>query len=280
MTENREGRRARNGMFIPAERLPPGFIERIGTGPETAATPRPASTIVLMRDTPGGAQVLLMRRNRSAGFVPGAYVFPGGRVDEADADPSLWGETPLPARPAPSFWAAAIRELFEETGVLLAREETGGFAPDATTPVWAEWRDSLLEGRTTLRRMLEAHGLRLALDRIIHLAHWITPVAEPRRYDTHFFLASMPASREAAADPREMSDAQWLSPAQALDRFASGDLPMVFPTVRTIEMLAAFETVGAALEGLRDRLVQPVLPRLVRTAHGVTLEVDEGDGQK
>lgn len=275
----RRGRGARPAMFIPSERLPPGFIERIGTGPESAAVPRPAATTVLLRDATDGIQVFLLRRNRTAGFVPGAWVFPGGRVDEADADPALWGVGSAPAEPAPAYWAAAVRELFEETGVLLARDEAGELVPDTTEPAWMEWRDALLEDRTTLRQLLDAHSLHIAPEQLVHFAHWITPVAEPRRFDTHFFVASLPAGVQATADRREMSDSQWLSPGEALDRFEAGTLPMVFPTVRTIETLAGFDTVDAAFRDLRGRAVRPVLPRLVRTAEGVTLEVDEGDEQ-
>lgn len=262
-------------MFIPEDRLPPGFVDFIGRRGE-GVVPRPAATIVLMRDAAAGPELLLLRRNRSSGFVPGAYVFAGGRVDEADADPSLWSGTELPSEPPPAYWTAAIRELFEETGVLLARDPAGEFAADASDEAMAHWRESLLEDGATLRGMLESLDLRLAVDRVVHFAHWITPVAESRRYDTRFFLGAMPPGRTATADAREMSDAVWLSPAAALERFALGRLPMVFPTVRTLESLAEFESVDAALESLRGQPVVPILPRLVRVDGGVQLVVDEG----
>jgi len=262
-------------MFIPEERLPPGFMDTIGRG-GAAAVPRPASTVALMRDATPGPEVLLLRRNRSSGFVPGAYVFAGGRVDAADADPLPWSGPAMPGIPPAEYWAAALRELFEETGVLLARDAGGAYAADASDPALSVWRDTLLEDEATLAGMLDRLGLMLAGDRIVHFAHWITPVAEPRRYDTHFFLAGMPESRTASADAREMSDAVWLTPAAALDRFADGTLPMVFPTVRSLESLAAFDSVQSALDYWRDRQVAPVLPRLVRTGRGVSLVVDEG----
>jgi len=261
-------------MFIPEERLPPGFMDTIGQA-GAAAVPRPASTVALMRDARSGPEVLLLRRNRSSGFVPGAYVFAGGRVDAADADPLPWSGPSMQA-PPPEYWAAALRELFEETGVLLARDAGGTYAADASDPALSVWRDTLLEDGATLAGMLETLGLTLAGDRVVHFAHWITPVAEPRRYDTHFFMAGMPESRTASADAREMSDAVWLTPAAALDRFADGTLPMVFPTVRSLETLASFETVQSALDYWRNRQVAPVLPRLVRTGRGVSLVVDEG----
>lgn len=265
----------RDGMFIPEERLPPGFMETVGSG-GSGAVPRPAATIALMRDAGADPEILLLKRNRSSGFVPGAYVFAGGRVDAADAEPLPWSGPAMPVEPPPRYWAAAVRELFEETGVLLARDAGGSFAPDATDPRLAVWRNTLLEDGATLAAMLETLDLTLAGDRVVHFAHWITPVAEPRRYDTHFFLAGMPESRTATADAREMSDTVWLTPAAALDRFADGTLPMVFPTVRTLEALANFDTVQRALDHWRDRPVAPVLPRLVRTGRGVSLVVDEG----
>lgn len=260
-------------MFIPGERLPPGFMDRVGRG--EAMEPKPAATIVLMRDA-ATPEILLLRRNRSAGFVPGAYVFAGGRVDEADADPALWRDVGSPTEPSPAYWAAALRELFEETGVLLARDRAGVFVADATHPAVGRWRERLLEDEATLADALSDLDAQLAADRVVHFAHWITPVAEPRRYDTRFFLGALPEGRTAAADPREMSDAVWLSAGEALDRFARGRLPMVFPTVRTLESLAEFDSVDAALEGLRRRPVAPVLPRLERVEGGVRLVVDEG----
>jgi 8-oxo-dGTP pyrophosphatase MutT (NUDIX family) len=263
-------------MFIPTDRLPPGFVDRIGRT-ESAAEPRPAATVVPMRDADGGPEVLLLRRNRSTGFVPGAWVFPGGRVDDGDDDASLFEPGPIPADPPCAYWAAAVRELFEEAGVLLARDPAGGFAPDACSPDLAAWRDALLEDRASLATVLREAALRLALDRMVYIAHWITPVAEPRRYDTRFFLAALPADRTATSDPREMTGAQWLSPAVALERFNAGLLPMVFPTVRTLETLAPFASVDDALLAFRDRTIDAILPRLVRSDDGVALVIDDGE---
>lgn len=267
-------------MFvIPTDRLPPGFAERIETPPAEPATPRAAATAVLLRDGAAGPEALLLQRHRGSGFVPGVFVFPGGRVDEADGDPRLLERTDGLAEavaPEPAYWMAAFREVFEETGVLLAQDALGRPAPDAAGDArLAEWREALLAERATLLELLEATGLRLAAGDVVYCAHWITPVAEPRRYDTRFFLARLPAGREALADPREMTGAVWLRPAEALERFRAGRLPMVFPTVVTLESLLEFRTVGEALEAFRRRPVEPVLPRLVRTAEGVGILVDE-----
>ncbi|HEX7050328.1 MAG TPA: NUDIX domain-containing protein [Longimicrobiales bacterium] len=267
-------------MFvIPADRLPPGFAERIETPPAEPAPPRPAATAVLLREGAAGPEVLLLRRHRSAGFVPGAFVFPGGRVDPADAEPRLAEHADglaTGAEPEPAYWMAAVREVFEETGILLARDAAGRAAPDATTDERiAEWRDALMDERASLADVVRALELRLALDDVVYFAHWITPIAEHRRYDTRFFLARVPEGRDARADPREMTEAVWLSPVEALERFHAGRLPMVFPTVATLESLAVFRSVNDALDASRHRLVRPILPRLVRTADGVGIVVDE-----
>jgi 8-oxo-dGTP pyrophosphatase MutT (NUDIX family) len=253
---------------IPDHRLPPGFLETLERPPDPPVPARPAATAVLLRDAAPGPEVLLLRRNRSAGFVPGAWVFPGGRVDDDDDDPALLAHaTGAGAPPGAAHRFAAVREVLEETGLLL-----GADSPPADVPAW---RHALMAGETTLRALLAGAGIRLDLARLVHCAHWITPVVEPRRYDTHFFLAAVRAGAQAAADPRETTGLAWLTPAAALDRFADGALPMVFPTVRTLESLAGHATADAALAAFRGRPVPPILPRLVRTAGGVGLTVDD-----
>src|SRR5690606_4155291 len=142
-------------------------------------------------------------------------------VDAADGAPAalalLDGREPA-AEPDASYIMAAVREVFEETGVLLARDAAGRQAPDARTPELARWRAALLEDRATLADALGVLELRVAAADVVYCAHWITPVAEPRRYDTRFFLARLPDGAEASADAREMTDALWLSPRAALER--------------------------------------------------------------
>lgn len=259
-------------FIIPKERLPPGFAEQLDAPPVAVAEPKPAATAVLIRDGAQGTEVLLLKRHRSSGFVPGAYVFPGGRVDAADLD------VPWPAgttEPAAEYWIAAVREIFEETGVLLARTRSGAWAWEATGLELEEWRERLLSESATLAQLLEHAQLTLDPAAIVYIAHWITPVAEPRRYDTRFFLGQIPAELEVRPDPREMTDALWLSPRQALDRFEMGTLPMVFPTVKTLQRLKPFASAGAALDAFRNRGVQAILPRLVRTAEGVGIVIDQ-----
>lgn len=272
-------------MFeIPSDRLPPGFMETVGDPPSQPAPAAPAATIVLIRDpaagrAEAGVEVLLMRRHRRSGFVPGAWVFPGGRVDPADSAPPLYQRiVGLPSEPAPesAFWTAALRELFEETGVLLARDADGGWAADTTSDTSLEaHRGALMADEITLMDVLEEHELTLDAGGMVHIAHWVTPVVEPRRYDTHFFAAALPPDRSATPDPREMTEAAWLTARDALERFERGELPMVFPTVRTLQELRGYRSTRDVIDGFRHRHVPRILPRLVRTEAGVAIVTDE-----
>lgn len=272
-------------MFeIPEERLPPGFADTVEAPPDRPVEARPAATVVLLRDGADGPEALLMRRHGASGFVPGAWVFPGGRVDPADGDPVLAdrsrGLSPDPV-PAASFWMAAVREAFEETGVLLARpgasgDDVDGWMPDAASdPEVEAVRRTLMDDEATLVDVVIRLDAVIDVGPMVHAAHWVTPVVEPRRYDTHFFVAVIPDGREARPDPREMVDAAWLAPPAALARFEAGELPMVFPTVKTLEALAGFGSAAAVLDGFRDRAVERILPRLVRTETGVGIVIDD-----
>jgi recombination protein RecT len=250
-------------MKIPFDRLPPGFAERVDDPPSSPALTKPAATVVLVRDGVRAPEILLLKRLRSAGFVPGAYVFPGGRVDDADAEPELLAMLPhIPEKPEPAYWLAAVREVFEETGVLLA---SGAYDARA----FEQQREALLSGGATLLDVMRALSVAPDLSGMVYCAHWITPVAEPKRYDTRFFLAALPDGAEATADPREMSDAVWLTADDALQRFRDGSLPMVFPTVKTIERLARYTSVEQMLSAFRGADIPGILPRLVRLDDGI-----------
>ncbi len=277
---------------IPFDRLPTGFAAAIDAPPRDPAAPRPAATVVLIRDRDTGPEVLLLRRVRSSGFVPGAWVFPGGRVDAADADPELFARWRGPARsevarrmglephadpPAMAYPLAALRETFEETGLLLARDADGAPLPSAApNGRVAAARDRLLADETRFAALLAEMDLTLRGDEMAYLAHWITPVVEPRRYDTRFFAARVGFDATVAIHPAEMSDMVWLTPEQALERHRAGSLPMIFPTVHTLEGLTGFGSADEILADCRRRDVPPILPRLVRTPTGVGLAIDRG----
>ncbi len=270
---------------IPEERLPAGFIETLDNVPASPAVPHPSATVVLMREGRAGPEVLLLRRNRATGFVPGAYVFPGGRVDAADGEDALaerWdgltregaagrlGIAPDADPPAIAYYGAALREAIEETGLLpgvvAATGPPGG-------EVVREAREALLGGGASFAAVLRKLGARLDGGAVEYIAHWVTPTVEPRRYDTRFFAARVPAGSKAVYDEREMTDAVWLTPGAALDRHRRGGLPMIFPTIRTLEDLCDFATVEELLAHYRARAIERVQPTIVRTATGVRLRV-------
>lgn len=275
---------------IPFDRLPAGFAESIDNPPADPVHPRPAATVVLLRDGDDGPEVLLLRRVRSSGFVPGAYVFPGGRVDADDSSAALLARWhgPDPATvaermgldadaspPAMAYVLASLREAFEETGLLLARDADGvSVASAANDEAMAAAQGRLLTDDDLFAPVLEQLDATLRGDAVAYIAHWITPVVEPRRYDTRFFAAAVEGDSEVAINPAEMTDAVWLTPERALERHREGTLPMVFPTVHTIEGLAGFESAAAIIAEYRRREVPPILPRLVRTELGVGLEID------
>lgn len=281
------------GSIIPFDRIPEGFAQRIDDPPEAPATPRPAATIVLMRDGVDGPELLLMRRNRNAGFVPGAYVFPGGRVDAADAGDDavslvdgLDGDGAADrlglregGTPAIAYYLAALREAFEETGILVGVTPDGSPPPSAAQDAGVdEVRKALMDDDLTFGQALDRLGCRISGTAIEYIAHWITPLPEPRRYDTRFFAAHVGVDTPPIIDPREMTDGIWIRPSAALDRCDSGSLPMVFPTIKTIEQLVDFGTVSEALASYRRAPVRTILPTLVVTPTGIGLEIDHEDG--
>ncbi len=277
-------------FIVSEDHLPKGIAERIDHPPSIPAQPRPAATVVLMRDADEGVQVLLLKRVHSAGFVPGAYVFPGGRVDGGDADPEVLVRTvsltvDLAAErmglhdadpPAVAYYLAALREAFEETGILVGRNAEGSTLPSAAAaPNVLEIRDQLMDEACSFAQALEDLGALLDNTAMEYIGHWITPIAEPRRYDARFFAAAVAPDSEPAIHAAEMLDAIWITPAGALERTKEGSLPMVFPTIKTLESMAAFATVSDILDEFRGRAIPSVLPRLIRTPDGIGMRIPE-----
>ena len=205
---------------------------------------RPAATVLLLRDAPGGVggfEVLMTRRSMTASFAPGAYVFPGGVVDAADAT----SHTQARRRPGQSDLhltqaIAAIRESFEELGVLLARHADGRMADDSDI--------AALDRRAPFVAQCAARGLTLPADEVFVLAHWTTDRDLPRRFEVPFLVARMPQGQSPVADEAEQFEPVWVSPANALARHHAGSFEMIFPTIRTLERLQAFLNVEAVLQ--------------------------------
>ncbi|NMM11492.1 MAG: MBL fold metallo-hydrolase [Polaromonas sp.] len=202
---------------------------------------RPAATVLLLRDTPGGIEVLMTRRSMTASFVPGAYVFPGGGIDTADAaahDHSTRraGQSDLHLTQA----IAAIRESFEELGVLLAHHGHGGYATTADI--------AALDRKAPFAAQCKARGLTLAAAEVFVLAHWVTDRDMPRRFDVPFLVARMPEGQSPVADEAEQFDPVWVRPANALARHQVGGFFIIFPTQRTLERLQHYPHVEAVLQ--------------------------------
>ena len=203
---------------------------------------RPAATVLLMRDSPRGPEVLMTRRSPTASFAPGAYVFPGGAVDAADADPQVHAlAAHRPAQDAARLTQAiaAIRESFEELGVLLARHADGR-AADAKDI-------AALDRHQPFAAQCQARGLTIAADQVYLLAHWIADRDLARRFDVPFLVARMPQDQEPVADEAEQFEPVWVRPAEALERHAANAFFMIFPTIRTLDRLQKFASVDAVL---------------------------------
>jgi 8-oxo-dGTP pyrophosphatase MutT (NUDIX family) len=198
---------------------------------------RPAATVMLIRDAEdggGGVEVFMLRRTLAAVFGSGMYVFPGGRVETSDG-------VDIDA----AHRLAAIRECFEEAGVLLAVDASGALVTD-DHPVMA-LRDGVNDGSVDLFATCAAHGLRPTVDAMVWVSHWITPIGEQRRFDTRFYLVPAPASQSSTHDDGETIDSLWTRPADALARAEAGELTMMPPTVKNLQMLSRFGSVAEAM---------------------------------
>ena len=249
-------------------------------------SPRPAATVMTLRDGPGGVEVLMLRRNLNSDFVGGAYVFPGGGVDEVDAGPSAQrlalGVTDTGASRrlgleagGLAYYVACLRELFEEAGLLIACNpdgETRRFDDEATIRRMAAHRRSVNEGSLGFVAMMEREQLHLDLRGLEYAAHWVTPVGPPRRFDTRFFVALAPEGQVATHDAGETVADQWIRPRDALEAHARGDLDMILPTIRNLEAIAPFETARQVLDHVRSlEHVVRVEPRIVERDGQVTI---------
>ena len=244
---------------------------------DDATPPTPAATVVLLRPGRGAPEILLTQRPTSMAFAGDLFVFPGGRVDAADADERLV-ERVIAASAAgdadePPFAIAAIRELFEEAGVLLA-ERRDGRAPDAAAVAGA--RRALLAGETTLAAVAEALDLVLRADRLAPVSHWTTPPIMPRRFDTRFYAAELPPGAEPSFEADEVVDHRWLTAHDALEAMAAGEVAMWVPTCATLQQLehvSGFDEVVARIvpgPAPAPRVVgeRPGLARIVLGAAG------------
>ena len=231
---------------------------------------QPAATVMLVRDAGGrrggSLEVLMLRRHPESVFAPDAWVFPGGRVDEADG-----AGTPIAAGPSdaeasqalglPSsglaYWVAAARECFEEAGILLARHPgPGGWLEVSTelaTARFARYRREVHAGVTPFGDVLRAEGLELDLSGVHYVSHWITPPGRTaRRFDTRFFVAECPPGQAASHDAAETVESIWTTPAVALSRGTAGEIQLLIPTIANLKALARFSATAELVAAARN----------------------------
>ena len=253
----------------PAERLP--------------VPARAAASLLLGRDGANGPELFLLARNRSSSFASGALVYPGGAVDDADRSPKLRsrvaGADGLDDE-ALAFRVAAIREAFEECGLLLARERgsSGFLGRERVAAIKSRFADALAAHSLNMLELAEAEDLLLACDHLVPFAHWITPETQPKRFDTHFFLASAPADQEARHDGHESTASVWITPDALVEAADTGKWYVMFPTRLNAQKFGRSATVADALAAARSSPVVTVMPRGRKVEGGRRLRIPAGAG--
>jgi 8-oxo-dGTP pyrophosphatase MutT (NUDIX family) len=260
-----------------------GPARDILAGHQVPAQPRDAATVMLLRSRPAGLEVYMLRRKATMAFAPGAYVFPGGSVDARDADEQVawagpdaaeWGRIfDAPPSLARALVCAAVRETFEESGVLLAGPSAGTVVADTTGADWEADRKALLDRSLSLAEMLGRRGLVLRSDLLRPWSRWITPVVEERRYDTRFFAAALPEGQRTRDVGGEAAEVAWVRPSDAIAAGRRKEIVLFPPTAVSLAELAARPDVAAALE---PRQVRPVLPEAIMAEGAVWLTLPAG----
>ena len=264
--------------------MPERLREAAENGSADPVEPKDAATIVVVRDGDAGIEAYLMRRQSSMAFAAGFYVFPGGGVAASDhddvpwvgPDAEQWGRwfrcEPALAR---ALVVAAVRETFEETGVLLAGADADTVLDDTSTPAMEQTREDLEEGRISFGDFLRREQLVLRADLVGAWAHWITPEFEPRRYDTRFFVAALPAGQRVGTISREADRATWAPIASVLATVEAGDAAMMPPTIATCRSIAQ-HSAQTVVQLAPHRTFETIVPRLVDVDGELFLETDMG----
>ncbi|WP_424213018.1 NUDIX hydrolase [Streptomyces sp. BI20] len=260
---------APGGQWYPPEW--PDRIRALAEGSLVPVEPRRAATVMLLRDTPAGPAVHMLRRRASMAFAGGAYAYPGGGVDPRDADRSVeWAGPGAPEwaarlgtdpRTAQAVVCAAVRETFEEAGVLLAGPGPESVVGDITGADWEADRKALVAREVSFAEFLAARGLVLRSDLLGAWARWITPEFEPRRYDTWFFAAVLPEGQRTRNASTEADRTVWVRPEEAAAGYDRGELLMMPPTISTLRSLGPYPSAGAALAAAPGQDLTPVLAR-------------------
>jgi len=245
-------------------------------------TPKKAATVILLREMkPEGFEVFLLKRHEKSSFMGGNFVYPGGRVDREDGSLEIcaqctgvspeeaqqrFGRTLTPDESL-AHWVAAIRELFEEAGVLLAYDGAGHlihFKKPVEQEKFNRYRNLMHKGEMNICQLAQEEKLLFALDQLHYYAHWITPEARSQRFDTRFFLASHPEGQEATYDQKETTFGVWLTPQKALEENVKGNVALAPPTLKTLEALSRFKRIDEVYRSLKANEIEPVLPVLTK----------------
>ncbi len=248
--------------------------------------PKKAATVILLRDKePGGLEVFLLKRHEKSSFMGGNFVYPGGRVDREDGSleicsfskgvtfdeaQKIFAATTSPEESF-AYWIAAIRELFEEAGVLLAYDQKDNLFQIKNRDEqekWLQYRESLQKGKISICEMAQREKLLFALDQLHYYAHWITPEARPERFDTRFFLARYPSGQEASHDQKETTAGIWITPRKALEENLKGEVVLSPPTLKTLEDLSRFNTIDEIFNSVKQKDIRPILPLLTKISSG------------
>ncbi|MEO7022171.1 MAG: NUDIX hydrolase [Ktedonobacteraceae bacterium] len=257
-----------------------------------AVQPRSSSAVVLLRDSGQGLEVFMVRRVIQSDFMPDVYVFPGGSVSKddlaAEQTPNICTELTASASDptgrtvlGSGVRAAAIREMFEEAGVLLAYQGASVLAVNAANlERFAAYRQAFNERKGSLVEMAKAEQLVLAVERLNYFAHWITPEGMPKRFETHFFVTTAPAEQQAAHDHLETSEGIWIAPAEALARSKRDEFPLVFATIHQLRELATFTSIAEALQATASTPVKTHMPVLAERDGQIHVHLPEDEGDQ
>ncbi|HAK62957.1 MAG TPA: NUDIX hydrolase [Alphaproteobacteria bacterium] len=246
------------------------------------ATPVPAATLMLIRDSADGLEVFMVERHHQIDFATGALVFPGGKIDKADFDPGLrarcenaahYSELELALR------VGGIREAFEECGVLLAHDAGGsGLVNAGRLRDLEHYRKELVDCQITMLEFLTKENLILLPQNLVPFAHWITPPMVPKRFDTHFFIIEAPMDHIALHDGHESVDSVWIKPSKVIEEGDAGRRTVIFPTRMNVQKLGRCTTVAEALETARASKIVTVLPQMMQGDDGPYLKIPEEAG--
>lgn len=245
-----------------------------------AAVPKESATVILVRSNQANSwEVFLARRHRDSSFMADAYVFPGGQVAAADADAQLNGHISTPdnfnpqallqddrlsPEMAQSFFICAIRETFEEAGVLIARTSSGhsiNFDLNQENERFTAYRRELNAGTITIHNIAEKENLQFPLDALIPYAHWITPEIMPKRFRTFFFLVKLPEEQKTTTDCSELTDSLWATPRDILKMHYNKEIMLMPPTLKTMEELTVYASIDELFAAARGRMIYPIMPQ-------------------